>query len=124
MQVRTAIPGDLDAIMQLLDAAALETDRERTRTSIQAGETVVAVEEGRLLGAVVCVPAATGVRINAIAVRKRRQAQGIGTALVEAILDEHERVVAEFDENVRPFYESLGFEIESLSDGRFRGQCR
>jgi len=121
MQIRTAIPDDLDAILQILDAAALETDRKLTRESVAAGRTVVAVEEGRLLGAAVCSPAESGVQIDAIAVRKRRQAQGVGTALVEVIVEDHKCVIAEFDERVRPFYESLGFEIEPTSDGRLRG---
>jgi len=122
MQIRTATPADIDDILQILDAATLETDPELTRESVATGRTVVAVEDGRLLGAAVCVPADSGVRIDAIAVRKRRQAQGIGTALVEAILEDHERVVAEFDEGVRPFYESLEFQIEPTSDGRYRGR--
>jgi GNAT superfamily N-acetyltransferase len=121
MQIRPATLSELDDIMQLLDAAALETDRAATRESIESERTVVAVEEGRLLGAAVCVPELPGVRIDAIAVRKRRQAQGIGTALVERVVAEDERVVAEFDERVRPFYESLGFEIRSNGCGRLRG---
>jgi N-acetylglutamate synthase-like GNAT family acetyltransferase len=125
MQVRVATLDDLDDVEQILDAAALETDRERTRASIRARETVVAVEGGRLLGAAVCIPEASGVRIDAIAVRKRRQAQGLGTALVERIVEDHERVVAAFDERVRPFYASLGFEIEPIEDeDRYRGRYR
>lgn len=124
MQVRTATTDDLEDLLQILDAAALETDPGRTRRSIERDRTVVAVEDGHLLGTAVAVPAYSSVEIDAIAVRKRRQGQGIGTALVEALLAEHERVVAEFDERVRPFYASLDFEIESVSESnRFRG-CR
>jgi GNAT superfamily N-acetyltransferase len=124
MQVRAATREDCDDILQILDAAALETDRELTHESIAAGRTVVAVEEGRLLGTAVCVSTESDVRIEAIAVRKRRKGQGIGTALVERVLEDHDRVVAEFDERVRPFYESLGFEIETTENGRFRGVRR
>ena len=125
MQIRSATSGDIDDVLQLLDAAALETDRELTRESIANERAVVAVEKGRLLGAAVCVPESSGIRIDAIAVRKRRQAQGLGTALVERIVEDHERVVAAFDERVRPFYASLGFEIEPIEDeDRYRGRYR
>jgi GNAT superfamily N-acetyltransferase len=123
MRIRTATPDDLDAVMRLLDGAMLETDRERTRRSIEAGETVVAVEDGRLLGATVAVPEEPGVRIDAVSVRRRRRGRGIGTALIESLVEEHDRVVAEFDERVRPFYESLEFEIEERgTDGRLGGK--
>ncbi|QCC50755.1 GNAT family N-acetyltransferase [Halapricum salinum] len=121
MQTRTATRDDIDDVLQVLDAAALETDRELARESVASGCAVVAVEERRLLGAAVCVPAESGVRIEAIAVRKRRQAQGIGTALVEALLNRNDRAVAEFGDRVRPFYESLGFEIEPVTAERYRG---
>ena len=63
-----------------------------------------------------------GSKIDAVAVRRRRRGQGIGTALVEAASDRRGRVTAAFDADVRPFYEALGFAIQPLSESdRYRG---
>jgi len=120
-RVRPAEPTEIDTILTMLDAAVLETDRDVIRQSISDGRTLVTVEDHRILGTIVARPADPGVRIDAIAVRKRRQSQGIGTALVETLLDGHGRVVADFDERVRPFYESLRFDIRERKSGRLRG---
>lgn len=122
MNVRPAAREEYDAVTAILDAAALQTDPDRTREAIAADRALVAVTAGRVLGVAVCVPAERGgVRIDAIAVRRRRQDQGIGTALVEAAAARYGRLVAEFDERVWPFYESLSFEREQITDGRYRG---
>jgi len=121
VRVRRAGPAAIDTILAIVDAAVLETDRDVVRRSVTDGRTLVAVEDDRILGTVVACPADPGVRIDAIAVRKRRQNQGIGTALVERLHEHHGRVVAEFDERVRPFYESLGFEIRARNADRYRG---
>ena len=121
IRVRQAEPSEIETILAILDGAVLETDRDVVRRSISNGRTLVAVEDDRMLGAVVACPADTGVRIDAIAVRKRRQDQGIGTVLVNRLLDHHGRVVAEFGERVRAFYESLAFEISGREAGRYRG---
>jgi len=66
-----------------------------------------------------------GEEILAVAVRRRRRSQGIGTALVAAAGDRREEVVAEFDERVRPFWVALGFDIEDLDEAdRYRGRRR
>lgn len=112
MRVREARPDERAAATNVLDGAMLETDRMGDAT------TLVACEEGRILGAL----ALDGERIDAVAVRRSRRGQGIGTALVEAAAARRERLVAEFRERERPFYESLGFEVESGDeDGRLRG---
>lgn len=111
--------GDLTAI---LDAATLETDPDTVRESVAADRALVAVVEDRVLGGVVTVPAENGVEIDAVAVRPGRRGQGIGRALVEAVCERHDRVVAEFDAKVRPFYEKLGFEIGRVGKQRFRGR--
>lgn len=58
--------------------------------------------------------------IVAVAVRPGRRGQGIGSALVSAAASRREELVAGFDSDVRPFYESLGFEVECEGD-RCRG---
>jgi GNAT superfamily N-acetyltransferase len=115
MRVRAATQADRAAVANVLDGAALETDPDLLARSLERGETFVAVagEDGeRVLGALVL----DGDRIVSVAVRRRRRGQGIGTALVERALAERGRLVATFDEGVRPFYEKLAFEIEPVED--------
>ncbi|EMA34220.1 GNAT family N-acetyltransferase [Haloarcula japonica] len=124
MYVRTATPGEVPAVMNVLDGAVLSIAVETVRAGIENGDTLVAVSDDdaaaeRVLGALVL----DGAHIEAVAVRRRRRGQGIGTALVEAALDRRDRVTAEFDADIRPFYEALGFDIEPLDDpDRYRGE--
>ena len=114
MEVRRA--ADETAVVRgILDAAMLRVED----AALEEGTTLVAAVEGRLLGALVL----DGEEIVAIAVRPGRRGQGVGTALVEAAADRRERLTAGFDPGVRPFYESLGFEIE-CDDGQCRGLRR
>ena len=129
MRVREATEADLPAVMNVLDGAALEIDVATVRAGIADNGTLVSVSGGsgadttaesdRILGALVL----DGTHIDAVAVRRRRRGQGIGTALVETALHRRDRLTAEFDADVRPFYEQLGFDMEPLNDegGRFRG---
>ena len=124
MHVRTANPDEVPAVMNVLDGAVLSIAIETVRAGAEAGDTLVAVSgdnetDGRVLGALVL----DGTHIEAVAVRRRRRGQGIGTALVKAALDRRDRLTAEFDANVRPFYEALGFDIEPLDEpDRYRGE--
>lgn len=129
--VRPAAPDDLPSVLGVLDAGALETDVERVRASVDRGDAFVAVREGAgddgdgdpaggavVLGALVL----DSDEIAAVSVRRRRRGQGIGTALVAAAADRRDRLVAEFDAGVRPFYEELGFELTTVDGSeRFRG---
>ena len=118
VRVRPATVDDLPAVMTVFDAAVLETDVETGRRAIGADDVLVAVSGERVLGALLLV----GDEIEAVAVRRNRRDQGIGTALVAAATERRDRLVAEFDARVRPFYESLGFTIEPADEtGRYRG---
>jgi GNAT superfamily N-acetyltransferase len=66
-------------------------------------------------------PDEDAVHVDAVAVRRARRGQGIGAALVRTAAERHARLTAAFDSDVRPFYESLGFEISERKDGRLRG---
>ena len=132
--VREARPGDADSVIRLLDAAMLAFDRERTRRRVADGDVLVAVVHGhnreerrastdsdtagrddRVVGA--CVlhdPAGGPTEVEQIAVHRSRRGRGIGTALVEATATRTDgQLVARFREDVRPFYESLGFAIDA-----------
>ena len=123
MQVRDATVGDLPDVMNVLDGAVLDADATTVRERIAADSVLVAVsgDGERVLGALVL----DGIHIDAVAVRRRRRGQGIGTALVETAADRRERLTAEFDADLRPFYEKLGFDIESAKKpGRLWGERR
>lgn len=123
MRVREATAEDRPAVMTVFDAAMLEVDAEAVRRATEADDEalLVAAADGRILGALLLV----GERIVAVAVRRNRRAQGIGRALVAAAAARRERLVAEFDARVRPFYEALGFTVEPAAEPeRYRGVRR
>jgi len=142
--VRSASADDLTDVLGVLDAAALDTDPDRVRASIDRSATLVAVRanadaNATVLGALVLVRPGerceTGrttetdgkAEIDAIAVRRGRRGQGIGRALVAAAAGRYDRLVAEFDSGVRPFYASLGFAVtpvEHSDPERYRGELR
>lgn len=109
MRVREATDEEVPTVESILNAAMLEVPAGGTR--------YVACEEDRVLGALILIEN----EIDAIAVRPGRRGQGVGRALVAHVAGERETLVARFDPNVRPFYESLGFEIEDAAEGRLRG---
>ncbi|RXK46390.1 GNAT family N-acetyltransferase [Halorientalis pallida] len=118
MEIREATAEDLPAVMTVFDGAMLATDVATVRQAIDRGDLLVAVAEGRVLGACLLV----GDEIEAVAVRRARRDQGIGTALVAAAADRRARLVVEFDPRVRPFWASLGFEIDAAEGSdRYRG---
>ena len=114
--VRAARPDEHAAVMGVLDAAMLEVDAEAVLNRIPE-DVLVAVADGRVLGALVL----DGEEVEAVAVRPGRRGQGIGSALVEAAGEREGALTADFDAELRPFYEELGFEVETLGDGRLRG---
>lgn len=124
MQIRPACPAERPAVANVVDGAALAVADDRLEAALATDAVLVAIENGsggsedpRLLGALVL----DGEEIVAVAVRRRRRGQGIGTALVEAAADRRPRLVAAFDPGIRPFWASLDFEIERAGDGRLRG---
>lgn len=129
VEVREATPDDRLGVRRVLDAAMLDV-RDDLPERIEAGDVLVACEtEGDpVLGALVLVPGKSGqhedgggAHVDAVAVRRARRGQGIGTELVRTAAERHPRLTAEFDPGVRPFYESLGFEIAEHDDGRLWG---
>jgi GNAT superfamily N-acetyltransferase len=104
----------------VLDAAMLELPEFDARAA--AGDVLVALSDDRIVGAALLAPHddRPGVHLEAIAVRPRRRDQGIGTAVVAAAA-ERGPVTAEFEAELRPFYERLGFEIRRLDGDRYRG---
>jgi len=119
VRIRPARDDDHLDVMRVLDGAMLDVDADRVRERIDTGAVLVATLDDRVVGALTL----DGDRVTAVATRTRRQGQGVGTALVSAARADRDRLIAEFDPRVRPFYESLGFDIEPTGDGdRLRGQ--
>jgi sulfur carrier protein ThiS len=119
VSVRPARPDDHLDVMRIVDGAMLSADAATIRDRIDDGAVLVAtVDSGSPVGALVH----DGDRVTAVATRRRYRDRGVGTALVTAALERRNRLVAEFDPDVRPFYESLGFDVEAVEDGRLRGR--
>lgn len=127
VRVREASVSELPDVLNVLDGNGLATDAGRLRRALDAGNLLVAVAGGdgsddhtgeRVIGAL----ALDGEEVTAIAVRRRRRDQCVGTALVETAAGRRDRLVAAFDPRVRPFWESLGFEIAPAeAPDRYRG---
>ncbi|WP_342665036.1 GNAT family N-acetyltransferase [Haloplanus natans] len=124
IRVRRADAADLLDVLRILDGAMLETDADRVSERIEAGSVLVAtvLEDGEVVGVPVGALVRDGDRVTAVATRRRHRDRGVGSALVRAALAGRDHLVAEFDPCVRPFYESLGFDIEAAGDGRLRGR--
>lgn len=119
MSVRSATADDLLPVMRLLDGAALEADIDAIRTRIESADVWLYADDGPPAGVVVL----DGGTVEAVAVRRGRRDQGIGRTLVEAARNRRGRLVAEFDERVRPFYAAMDFDIHELegTSDRYRG---
>ncbi|MFP8889853.1 GNAT family N-acetyltransferase [Natrialbaceae archaeon A-CW2] len=147
MEIRLANEADALEVRRLIDGAMLEGGDVEAR--IEAADVLVATLERQTAegdtreaigGAVVLehpddspvgsdeteptrdTKTSSARHIRAIAVRRRRRGQGLGTALVEAALERYGTVTANFDADVRPFYEALEFDIERVAGDRYRGQ--
>ena len=116
MEVREARVDEEASARGILNAAMLEVDDE----TFERAAVLAAVEDDRTLGALVLDES----EIDAVAVRPGRRGQGVGTALVEAAASRRDKLTASFDPGVRPFYESLGFDVDCGSDGEGDRRCR
>jgi sulfur carrier protein ThiS/ribosomal protein S18 acetylase RimI-like enzyme len=136
IRVRAADAADRLDVMRILDGAMLAVDADTVRERIDDGAVLVATvgehetpgasrtrDDGGAVGAPVGALVRDGDRVTAVATRRRHRDRGVGSALIAAALETRGRLVATFDPDVRPFYESLGFDIEAVEegDGRLRG---
>lgn len=127
MHVRPARPDDALEVRRILDGSMLDPGDVEGR--IADGDVLVAGDRRggtdgateRLLGALVLEPRDRGAHVSAVGVRRRHRGNGIGRTLIERALDRERRLTARFDDGVRPFYETLGFAIESIDERRHRG---
>lgn len=117
MDIQAGCPEDVTVVMTVFDSGGLEVSLDRVETALRADHHLVAVQDGRVLGALLFDPQLQDgpTEIEAIAVRPGRRDQGIGRALVRSAAERHGPLVAAFDEPARPFWASLGFEITPKS---------
>ncbi|AUV83419.1 GNAT family N-acetyltransferase [Salinigranum rubrum] len=108
VRVRQAREGDILAVLRVVEGAMLEVGANQVRRRTESGGVLVAERGGRVVGALV----RDGEHVEAIAVHPQQRGSGVGSRLIERVLEEMGRVTAEFRAEVRPFYESLGFDIE------------
>jgi GNAT superfamily N-acetyltransferase len=121
LAVREAGPRDHLGVMRVLDGANLEVDASVVEDRIGAGTVLVADDANRIVGALLGVPRdGTGMHVEAVAVRRRRRVQGIGSRLVGAAIRRWRPLTADFDPGVKPFYDALGFDCERRGE-RYRG---
>jgi N-acetylglutamate synthase-like GNAT family acetyltransferase len=117
-EIRPARPADHGRAVELLDAAMLAVDGDRVRDRIDRGGVLVAEADGRVVGVCVLADRGAATEIAQIAVHRSRRARGIGRRLVAAAATETDGpLTATFRRQVRPFYESLGFEVAPATEG-------
>lgn len=132
MVVRCAAPDEFPEVMSILEGALLEVCGDSVRSAIQSELVLVYVECDRILGVVVSQtgPVMLGgfeeevdaeIHIEAIAVRPNRRNQGIGRELVEELLACYGSATVTFEENAKPFYQSLDVSILTTDDDAYLG---
>ena len=109
--IRKAGGDEYGTVMRVLESALLDVNPHDVRAALAGGDVLVAVSESHVRGVLVL----DGTRIEAIAVTRTHRAKGIGSALVDRAT-ERGPLTADFRSEVRPFYDSLGFEIECDGD--------
>lgn len=119
--VRAAERDDRVAALNVLDAAMLETDADALAEHIDAGSVLVAADDGRIVGVIDVAVTPPGGHVEAVAVRRARRGQGIGSRLVAAASERWRPLSAAFDGDVKPFYEALGFDVRSVGPDRYHG---
>lgn len=122
ISIREADEDDVVPALRVVEGALLDVEADRVRERAAAGELLVADRDGSVVGAIV-LDSGTDERpdaahVLAVAVTRQRRSGGIGTTLVEAAADRHDRLTADFRPEVKGFWEALRFEIRAgESDG-------
>ncbi|MCU4752418.1 GNAT family N-acetyltransferase [Halobacteria archaeon AArc-curdl1] len=122
--------GDIEARIEAEDVLVVTLERQTVEGDIReaiGGAIVLEYPDDEQVGSAETDPSegastSPARHIRAIAVRRRRRGQGLGTALVEATLERYGTLTANFDADIRPFYEALEFDIERIAGDRYRGQ--
>jgi len=128
VSIEPATPADRLDIVRVLDAAMLQTDVSALAERIAADAVICARFErtGAVVGAVIMTrPATDTAHIDALAVRRARRGNGIGSALVVRAVAAASadpvvgRVTVGFDDALTSLYTDCGFDI-AQDDGENR----
>ena len=128
VSIEPATPADRLDIVRVLDAAMLQTDVSALAERIAADAVICARFErtGAVVGAVIVTrPATDTAHIDALAVRRARRGNGIGSALVARAVaaasgdSAVRRVTVGFDDPLTSLYTDCGFDI-AQDDGENR----
>jgi sulfur carrier protein ThiS/predicted N-acetyltransferase YhbS len=120
VSIEPATPADRLDIVRVLDAAMLQTDVSALAERIAVDAVICARFErtGAVVGAVVVTrPATDTAHIDALAVRRARRGNGIGSALVDCAVAAASadpavgRVTVGFDDALTSLYTDCGFDI-------------
>jgi GNAT superfamily N-acetyltransferase len=105
VRVRVARADDELAVCRLLDAAMLSYSVSDSPVRL------LAETDGTAVGALLASEheRGGGAHVDAVAVRRARRGDGIGSELVGALIERYGRVTADCRPGVWPFYESMGF---------------
>jgi GNAT superfamily N-acetyltransferase len=121
IEVREARADEHPDVRNVIDGAMLQVGVENLPAAIGAGDVLVAVDGTRIVGALVLDER----RIAAIAVRRRRRGQGIGSALVAAAKNRRYQLIVSFDADRHQFWGQCGFEVAgTLASSRFVARWR
>lgn len=126
VSIQVATPADRVAASRVLDGALLECPDLQER--LAGGTVLLARTDRAVVGAIVLDPAGpvdrtppdpwpAGTYVEAIAVRRKHRRRGIGTALLRAARRRWAPLIADFEEQVQPFYESMAAECRQAEDG-------
>jgi len=121
VRVRRGDPDDLVPVLRVLEGALLDVTAADVRAGLDEGRVYVAVAAREQWDApVVGALLHEGGHVTAVAVPRHRRGEGIGRALIEAaaadVAAPDEPLTADFDPEVRGFYEAIGFEIRQEDD--------
>ena len=112
--IRPAAEDEAIDVIRLFEGALLTVDFETLRDAIANGAVFVAIRADRVVGAVSLDLDRDPAHVKAIAVLPSHRRDGIASQLLARAASRDGAITAAFDSELRPFYESIGFTIESL----------
>ena len=115
ISIELAVENDAAAVITLFDQSLLAFDRATITPRIEREAVVIARTEQRLCGAHLNA----GRHVEAIAVRPSHRNRGVGRAMLKEMADRRGPLTASCREQVRPFFESLGWSTYELPNGRY-----
>ncbi|MFB6185480.1 MAG: GNAT family N-acetyltransferase [Halobacteriaceae archaeon] len=118
--IRTAVKSELPRVLFLLESGLLSVSMGEIAHQIHSEQVLVALSDDNIIGVIVVSPDGEIAEIDHIIVQKDHRNEGIGRNLVSRACNRWGPLTAEFRAAVKPFYQSLGFDIKKINN-RYRG---